>query len=483
MRHGKRIRTFLFAGILALAALLAAKYHFRIDLTDARTYTVSKYTASCLASLDATASVTWYRSPALARLFPSAAIVEDMLEEYRIASDGRFSWKIVSASGSDSATLRSLGLIPRQISLTGNDGSETRDVYSGLIIEYKGRRKSIPFIFDSRKIEYDLTRTIIDLEAESDGSRKRVQLAYGTSSERYAYVRPWLEYAGFSVDIATLPVSALDASIPLLVIGSQSVDAQTATAIDAFLSAGGNAAFFVSGTSVDIAHNWKARPKEHDAVLELLQGRGISIRRELILDASNFRMTMPSLDNSTYEYVDYPFWVTVKPSGNGDILLSGIGSLQFFWPSPISIAPSAQSRFREVAHSGEKSIVMIEPFDTNPFGKQTELFSARTGSPKPMCVAGDQAGRLVVVPDEYFPSSMIDYTASDENLDFMVNCAEWISGKDSLIALKDKAAIDSATMRTNPRQLTISRAVNLVLIPACVLICALAVFMVRRRKR
>jgi ABC-type uncharacterized transport system involved in gliding motility auxiliary subunit len=482
VKKERRIRSILFAGILVLVGLLAAKYHFRIDLTSDRAYTVSGYTTSCLTGLDANVFVTWYRSPSLARLFPSIANIEDMLEEYRVASDGRLSWKTVSASSSDSSTLRSLGIIPRQIKLSGSEGSETRDVFSGLVVEYKGGRKAIPFLFDSKKIEYDLTRTIVELKAASAGGQQRIQLVYGTSPDRYAYIRPWLEYAGFSVDDVTLPVTSFDVSIPLLVVGSQLIDAQTAGAMDEFLSAGGNAVFFVSGTSVNIAENWKALPKEHDAILELLQGRGISIRRELILDTSNFRMTMPSLDNSTYESINYPFWVTVQPSENKDILLSGISALQFFWPSPISIDSAAQKRFHEIAHSSEKSIVMMEPFDTNPFGKQDALFSTRAVSSKSVCVSGNSPGRIVVVPDEYFPSAMIDYTASDANLDFMVNCAEWVSGKDRLIELKNKTG-DTVAQPPSDQMLAVARAINLLLIPSIIVICALTIFIVRRKKR
>ena len=127
---------------------------------------------------------------------------------------------------------------------------------------------------------------------------------------------------------------------------------------------------------------------------------------------------------------------------------------------------------------------MQEPFDTNPFGGQTVSGEAGSGSPAFLLAEGTGRGRLVVVPDEYFPSAMIEYTASDSNLDFLVNCAEWIAGRDELLTLK-KVHPDSATSITDDEAflsaLTVIRAINLLLVPAA-LVAAWLAFRFRREK-
>jgi ABC-type uncharacterized transport system involved in gliding motility auxiliary subunit len=79
---------------------------------------------------------------------------------------------------------------------------------------------------------------------------------------------------------------------------------------------------------------------------------------------------------------------------------------------------------------------------------------------------------------------MIEYTASDSNLDFLVNCAEWISGRDALLSLKKVRSGSESSIaddRAFLAALTAVRAINLLLIPAA-LVAAWLVFRFRREK-
>jgi len=196
---------------------------------------------------------------------------------------------------------------------------------------------------------------------------------------------------------------------------------------------------------------------------------------------------MPALDNSKNEFINYPFWITAvrKNMRSETSLLSGVGNLQFFWPSPIYILPDAPAVMATVSSTAD-SINMEVPYDTDPFGKQLSLFAEKNSTvPAFLAIAASPKGRLIAVADEYLPSTLIEYTGSDSNLDFVVNCVEWISGKDRLLGLKNQARAvpdgRQSDKATTISRLNLSRIVNLAVVPG-LLACISLILMIRRKK-
>lgn len=492
MKKEIAIRHWLILGCLILLAVVSTRYFFRLDLTVDRAYTLSPYTRECLKNLDSEVTVSWYRSASLSRLTPTIRYIEDFLEEYRQASSGAFSFSVIDPVGQNRLdTIKTLGLVSRQVEIPQQDGLTTKDLYSGLVIEYKGQSRVIPFLLDVGALEYDLTRSILELEsARKVSGTNTLQLLYGRNPENgeYQYLEPWITYAGYTIRKISLPADSLDASLPLLVIGSSNIDNLTAQTIIEFMKRGGNAAFFVSGNTVNASGDWIAKPKTNDSIIALLETNyGIAIRSALVLDISCFRITMPALDNSKNEFINYPFWITalLENMHSDTSLLSGVGNLQFFWPSPIYLLPDAPAVMATVSTTAD-SINMQMPYDTDPFGKQLSLFAEKNSTvPAFLAIAASPKGRLIAVADEYLPSTLIEYTGSDSNLDFVVNCVEWISGKDRLLELKNQArAVPDARQSkkaTTISRLKLSRIVNLAVVPG-LLACISLILMIRRKK-
>jgi ABC-type uncharacterized transport system involved in gliding motility auxiliary subunit len=493
MKSEKRHRHILTVGILIMVALLAARFHARLDLTQRGDYTLSAYTRSVISGIDSPVQVTWYRSDILPSVSPDIRHVADLLEEYRIVSSGKFTWKIIDpASSSNSAKPESLGIMPKQIE-TGAQGNTTiRTLYSGLLIEYGSSASVIPFVSESRLLEYDLTRMIVDLRFQKSGAaRREIQVLNGSGNtgDLYKYVAPWLSYAGFSVKVIPPRGALLDADVPLIVIGSSALDEISVDAVDSFLSAGGAAAFFLSGTEIKTNGDWTATLKYNDRLIALLATRGVRVGSDLLIDKRCYRMTLPSLDNSKYETVDYPFWVTANPVQDSAVkgLGAGIDALQFYWPSSVTITPDALSSYIPFARASGESAIKRQPFDTNPFGNQIDGIAAN-GKEDPAAIAvfgsEEKRARFIVVADELLPSSMNDYTGSDRNLDFLVNCAEWLSGRDAILSLK-KTPKSTDSSRLIDRDSAAYRATaiaSLVAIPLALLVM-LGVSIATMRKR
>jgi ABC-type uncharacterized transport system involved in gliding motility auxiliary subunit len=481
VRRGRRIA---FAALALAAIPLSSNIPLRFDPSGAQP--LSALTRRVLSSVDSEIKVTWYRSPWIEKAYPSVRSIADALADYRAYGNGHFNSEVIDPSEEAvSSTAQSLGVIVRQL--------EGKDACSGLLVEYRGEHRVIPFITDTRTLEYDLTRFIMEMaDTPMPGAgAKSLQLVFGGpgGNALYPYVEPWLSYAGFDFTAKNLPVENLDPEVSLIVFGSSALDAKSAETVSRFLSSGGRALFFVSGTDVNVAGDWKASAKKNDFLLDALETRGIAVGRNLVLDRSAWILEMPSLDNAKYVQIEYPFWIASDPKARDarNALYNGTGTLHFFWPSPVRpTGGPAGLRFESVIESSAQSTEMNEPFDTNPFGTQRDALNKGYGGRERLAVFASTPARLGVIADEYFPSSMIDYTGGESNLSFMVNCAEWITGNEALLELKrnlpDEAAISEQQKEDIARYFGAGRAATLIVIPAIILLFGIGVTIAKRKK-
>ncbi len=489
----------IFVGIAATALVLTASARIpaRIDFNDGNARTLAPLTRETINAAQDEIKLTWYVSSAFASGNPEIGEATDTLEEYRLAGRGKVSLEIIDPkTDADKNEAKSLGLVERQNPPTAKGTSPNQGVYSGLVVECAGSSGIIPFFANNASLEYDLTRTIRELIDVPGSPRKpkKARLVFGNpdSARLYPYVSPWLAYAGFDVselDRGTQP----DRGETLIVLGSSIIDQGAADEIESFLNRGGNAVFFVSGATVNVTGNWAAEPKKPDPILRLLDRRGFSIMPRIVIDRACFRLTLPATDNSKYETVDYPFWPVTNDYPRADglavsrMLWSGVSSLRFFWPSPLTESVEYPASPAIVAESSRQSKAIAAPYITDPFDSQMSLLEGGEGvAASPLVECAEGAGKLVVVADEYFPSVMVDYANADENLSFLVNCVEWVSGFSDLLSLKRKSTnaipATAAEIALVARYFSAARFVELAVVPAFIVAVSLSLFAIRRRR-
>jgi hypothetical protein len=501
-----RIQAVLLAAIVLTAALLSQRVYVRFDMTKQHTYSLSSYTRSILNSLEGTVTVTWFRSYNIEGYLPSLQYVEDILAEYERASDGRCLVLYRDTEELSPQQLQQLGIIARQIERNSNNTQILQNLYSGLLCEYRGESRVVPFLSDIYTLEADIARFITEMNQDAQGrSTDRsiyVALPDGGAEGEYQYVLPWLEYAGFIPIMLTKPYPELHPEIPLLVIGSSYFDADMLTAVDTFVNRHGSAAFFVSANTVDTGGSWQATPKQNDGLIELLARSGFAVQPNLVMDPVNFRMTLPASGGGTYEHINYPFWLQVFRQETDSIppLLAAGKAVQFFWPSELVCTAARGKTPTPLLASSSRSALQNPPYDTDPHGAQLAeaangdheayplaAFSERGVNAVSGIGSADNA-RLLVVADEYCVSSAVEYTNSDANLDFMVNTVYWLARQDALLQLKNKqpAVLPFRYFESDAafnRIITVSRIVNLVLVPLLIIAAGAALYVIRRRKR
>ncbi|MDP1537220.1 MAG: GldG family protein [Burkholderiales bacterium] len=165
----KNLETLMYSagGIIALALILIAAnfifsaFNARVDLTEGRVYTLSDGTRSVLAKLEAPVKIRFYYTQGSAAVPPGlktfAGRVEDLLNEYRAASNGRvIIEKFNPAPDSDAEDSAALDNVEGQMTNTGEK------FYLGLAVSFLDQKSSIPVLTPDRErlLEYDITRSI-----------------------------------------------------------------------------------------------------------------------------------------------------------------------------------------------------------------------------------------------------------------------------------------------------------------------------------
>ena len=188
----KKGKTFTFteklriAGRLFLIILIMFNgkvWYKQFDFSQSKSFTLSKYTKNLLKKIDSPVKITYFRSQSLARLYPQIRDVSDFLNIY--ADQSKEISFIVKNPDSDEKTktlLQNYGIMTQSLRSVSGTSTEFTNVYSAIVIEYKGNAETIQFTMDSSSLEYDLDGRIKHLLSEN---RRNVQIVVGNGMNLY----------------------------------------------------------------------------------------------------------------------------------------------------------------------------------------------------------------------------------------------------------------------------------------------------------
>ncbi len=450
-----------FFYILIILLLMADSliYYFKKDFSRDKIFSLSDVSLNLLDAVEDKVQITYYVSDALKTMYPAVKDIKEFLTSYSKASKNVYLLIQDPAKTNKESILTNFGIYPQQIQTTEKNKTSYSDVFSSIILEYRGKTEVIPFVLSTESLEYDIDSRLKYLITEVP-RRAALLCANGLSLETdYRYLIPWLESSGFictQVEADNLP--EMNVQIPLVVIGSSLLSAKDVANIEDFVMKGGNAAFCISSNNANIYGDWSVTPEKNRNLHDLLDFWGIRIRPELLLDTSNYRIRMqsPLQNNQVHnEYVDYPFWLVttlsgVKTSHPAAVAYSG---LEVYWISPLELFSSDTADVIPLVSSSTGAWLLKETkdgFNTNPFDIQIPDEATKGVYPVAAVLEGKINGfystgkssdvRLFAVGDQYMLSNMIEYTNSPHNLDFFTNVMLWLSKEDSLLSIRKNGA-------------------------------------------
>jgi ABC-type uncharacterized transport system involved in gliding motility auxiliary subunit len=497
----------------AFAFLLSGTLFFRADLTRNKVYTISEATKNLFKEIEDQVSITYYISPALAAAYSEPGAVEDFLNEYAAASQGRV--RVVVREPDAAMVMGRLGLLARQIQTVEENRASAATVYSGLLIEYLDRSETISWVFATETLEYELAGRI---KSMIGGVERKIGVMIGSADmsweNDFAYLDAAMKQAGYTIEQIS-PGDAIPDTLPgLFVIGGMSeLDATALYRIDRYIALGGPVLFMIEGVAVESRSSLQAQALTQSGLIALVSWYGATVQPSLALDVSG--VTLDIQDGDAVQTVRYPFWFAVSGgAGNaGHPISAGFAGLDLFWASPIELNPpfrvaaealfvSSSQAWLETAaggfslDTGNPQAWTLEQADTRGikiFGAALsgvcEPWYDGLGKPSPdlpSLPVEPAASRLVVLGDMDIGSSFIEFSGSDRDLNFLIYAADWLTNDDDIIAIKSRApAAGRLDKITDENQraaaMTFSRFLNTVIVPLAV--AALGLLLAYQRRR
>ncbi|MGP1414430.1 MAG: GldG family protein [Treponema sp.] len=480
MKNEYKLQFILLTLSLILFLTLSNIWYLKCDITEQRLYTLSDYTKNLLTSLDSKLQISWFRSSNISSFASETQYIYDLLKEFEFHFGCVVN--LYNADEIEEKKLYDIGLAPQSVETLAIHGHATQNIYSGILIQLRGISRVIPFVASISNLEYEIDNFILQLDDEYRRVPNRVALL---SEKNEEYIKRWLKYAGFTVEEVSLSLKEeLKVDVPLIVIGSKHIDKEMASYIDVFLKKNGQAVFFISGNTIDVKGNWTAKKKANDALIEVLASHGVEIGSDLVLDIANYPIKMSSEDGSNSQTINYPFWPSILQE-NIELktsLTSGVSFLQTFWPSSIIF----NEKWKELATTTKEGIVVDKDYNTDPFANSLSLFSQLEKKKRCLMAYREKPSRVVIISDENMVGNAIEYTDSSSNLEFAVNCVQWISNKDKLLELKNKKHILLPFKFYNDEDVYSivrrARIICFVIVPFLILVGAIYFFVTRRVK-
>lgn len=519
---GKRrtlVLLLLALAVLAAAALVLDLFHLPLDLTSEGRYSLSPVTKKLAKGLEDQVAITYFVSPELEARHPGPRQIADYLRKFEAAGQGSISVEVANPAA-DAGAVEALGLYPQRMQVLENNEARVAMVYSGIVVEYRGRFEAVPFVISLDGLEYDVVKAI---ERVVSGKAQIAAVLVGDEGKSwqndYQNLAQALQASGWQA-IPVNPGDAVPAGASvLLVLGNSGLDDYAAYRVDSWLASGGATFMAVRGVDVDASQGLYAAPLRQDALLRSLEAYGVSVGRKLVLDVS--ARTLPFQEQSAgggqgVRYLRYPHWIVVRgeDTDRTSPMTSSFGGLDLMWPSPLELKAPAGVAVTPLARTTGKAWLQTKDFAIAPEEdlRYAEEQPATTGQYTlaaslvgvlPMAYAGKappiregaqalpplpaqaKASRLVVVGSADFPSDIMNFTESLYNASFASNAVEWAAWGDELAALKARGARDPRLSRIQDpvRKGSVelfAMALNLLVIPA-----GLAVFgivRIRRRK-
>lgn len=149
----------LLAGLIALI-YLSSLFHFRIDLTNEKRFTISAPVKNILKSLDGQAEVLLFLKGEIPAGFKKlASSTQELLQEFNEYSNGKIRYRLVNAdeqmpgtSRTYSDTLTALGLIPINLKTQLKSGEQSQFIYPAALIYYDHKIEAVQLYSGTQKI-------------------------------------------------------------------------------------------------------------------------------------------------------------------------------------------------------------------------------------------------------------------------------------------------------------------------------------------
>jgi gliding-associated putative ABC transporter substrate-binding component GldG len=525
-------------GIIVAVNLISTRVFGRLDLTDAKVYTLSPASKDVVRDLKDYVNVKAYVSETLpAELKSLSRYVRDLLDEYRSNSKGKFRFEAVDPTADkkleDEAS--NCGVHKLQIQKLEDQKFEVGAYYLGLCIQYNGQNEAIPEIVGAEGLEYQVSSLVKRMTQKKrklavTNGHGELDLTQGFQALQHVVAQE------FDTTTVNPSSAAIADDVDALLVGGpkQAFDDKGRKEIDAFLMKGKGAIFLVDGMAMSTPKGnmgmeaQGAMPKMGQAndsgLSEILKAYGFSVGQDFVLDGKQNAPGPVDVGGGRRMLANAPMFVGVEMEKAGEkdfSLTGGINAMVFPYASsvelvgPLQGGKATRGRLMKIAQSSRTSWRTSGFFMFSPGTKLEEAKEAKDKGPFALGYAyegplrsayapaapanvgmsgADTAGeskkkvRLLVMgdsdfaSDEYFPMSRY-LPIYGNGAQFLLNAIGWALEDEALAPVRAKT-VTSRPIQLDPDQkVAVIKAFNILGIPLA--FCAFGIFRwrVRRSRR
>ena len=155
----------LFILLLIFANLVVSRAYFRIDLTEPKSYSLSRGSAQVVKTLEEPLSVKVFFSDNLNAPYSSVyQYIKDILVEYKAAANDNFSYEFVDMKKAENERIAvNYGLNQVQIQELKNNEVGVKRVWMGIALIYADRIEILDALTSTDGLEYRITTTISNM--------------------------------------------------------------------------------------------------------------------------------------------------------------------------------------------------------------------------------------------------------------------------------------------------------------------------------
>jgi ABC-2 type transport system permease protein len=507
----------IIAAILVVINLISANHFGRLDLTSDQQYSISSVTKNTLKNLDDLITIKVYFSPQLPPdLAQSSQYVKDILAEYK-AYSSKVKIEIINPAKDDATKneVLSLGIPELEMQIMEKDQFKVQKGFFGIALFYGDKKEIIPMVQDVQNLEYELTSIIKRLTSEklqtigflSGHDEHGLYDLAGTSNAEtttndYTTIKKELD-KNYNVSLVDLAAPQALKNIDTLIIAGpkKALTDNELYQIDQFIMNGGKVIFLVD--EIALGQGLQATPFQ-SGLEKILAKYGIKVNQDLVIDTSNENVGFTS--GYMQFFMPYPFWPKLIKA-NFDLanpIMSRLQSISLSWASSILLEKQTNIEYSNLASTTKNASTVSQPFNLDP----QQQFTPDKRSQYPMIVlakgnfasafkdqaAPDKDADAVKINQATKESQILVLADSDfinnnnlkrfpDNGVFFQNAVDYLTVGSDLISIRSKSIADRPLKQIDEEGKMIIKTINIILIPALVIILGLIRYYKRKKNK
>jgi gliding-associated putative ABC transporter substrate-binding component GldG len=449
MKQKLFITTTLIIAILLVVNLLSNEFHFRLDLTDEKQYTLSQATKDILKNLEEPITIKAYFSKDLpANIAKTRQDFQELLIEYSKRADGNILFEFINPNEKESTENEAVqnGIQPVMINIREKDQTKQQKAFLGATLSLGEKKEVIPFIQPGTAMEYALSTAIKKISLEN---KTTIGFLQGHGEPALQEIAQLGEQLSILYNVSEIKLSdttsILDQVKTIVVIRpTDSIPNSHFDKLDGFLSRGGRLVIAMNRVNGDLQNRYGTPLAT--GLEGWLQRKGIEVDADFVVDAKCGSVTMQQQQGffTMQSQVPFPYIPLVGKFADHPVS-KGLENVLFQFVSTIKYTGDTSKRFTPLAMSSDQSnsLKAPQPFDIQKQWTKADLplrnltmAAAIEGK-----LAGNASSKMVVIADGDFivnGGGQQPRKVQPDNVNLVSNAIDWLSDDTGLIALRTK---------------------------------------------